>query len=90
MTAHSVLLCDAPGCTQRSITANVFSPGNTGTQRTDAKRDGWTSTRVPNPFYSGTRWSPKTVVLDRCPNHDKARLRMVAVDETTYRIEERQ
>jgi hypothetical protein len=48
--------------------------------------NGWTKTRVPNPFLPDRPGDTKTVVLHRCPEHAGVLLRAIRVRENTYDI----
>lgn len=83
MTVLMAIKCDVPDCfATPGLSGNIYLP-DAKIRRADAAKDGWTTTRVPNPF---PRNGAKTVVLDRCPEHAKTLLRAELVDELLYRI----
>lgn len=90
MSSSISVTCDAPGCYAQFERAGIFGLPSLSILRAKAKKEGWKSGRVANPFAAGSdRRENVTVALDRCPKHGAAKLAVEIVDEKTYRIVER-
>ena len=90
MTAQLAIRCDAPGCYRvTNLGGPIYGATTTGTGRRTARAEGWTTTRVANPFFAVDGYGLKGITLDRCPRHARMLLRVTLVDDSTYRIEEK-
>jgi hypothetical protein len=83
MSAGLILKCDAPMCGRTFGWQSLMPMTTLGAKRTQAKREGWSTTSTANPYPDGV----KRVTLDRCPSHKGVRLRVKIIDDSTYSIE---